>query len=73
MKVQFSTYRRSARTDSSQDRLLRPLTCHSPVADGLTKEDFTQRFTRLAHLRRLSDAGRLDPTLRPRPAGVSRE
>ncbi|TWH17602.1 nucleoside-diphosphate-sugar epimerase [Rhodococcus rhodochrous J45] len=43
------------------------------VADDLTKEDFTQRFTRLAHLRWLSDAGRLDPTLRPRPAGVSRE
>lgn len=36
MKVQFSTYRRSARTDSSQDRLLRPLTCHSPVTPGLT-------------------------------------
>ena len=33
---QFSTYRRSSRTDSSQDRSERPLTCHRPVRPGLT-------------------------------------
>jgi nucleoside-diphosphate-sugar epimerase len=34
---------------------------------GLTKEDFDQRFTRLAVLRAASDAGTVDDTLRWRP------
>ena len=36
MSVQFSTYERSRRTDSSHDSVERPLTCQRPVIPGLT-------------------------------------
>ncbi|MEU5843478.1 SDR family oxidoreductase [Rhodococcus sp. NPDC047139] len=74
-RVDFSAIRRAMpafvpgwSVDAGADELFRRF-----VADGLTADDFAQRFTRLAHLRRLADSGRLDPTLRPRTASVHSE